>query len=156
MNTDEKFLLRAIRISEHNVEKGEGPFGAVLVKEGVVISGAGNRVISSNDPTAHAEINVIREAAEKLKTFDLSGCTIYCSCEPCPMCLSAIYWARITRIVYANTRVDAEKAGFDDLLIYQQLMKPEQDRLISTIQILQEEGKRALQMWIEKEDKTGY
>jgi guanine deaminase len=156
MNKDEKFLQQAIRISENNVENGEGPFGAVLTKDGVIMSSAGNRVISSNDPTAHAEINVIREAAEKLKTFDLSGCTIYCSCEPCPMCLSAIYWARIDRIVYANNRMDAREAGFDDVMIYQQLVKPEQSRLIPATQMLQEKGKRALQMWSEKENKIKY
>ncbi len=156
MNTDKKFLLQAIRISEHNVEEGEGPFGAVLTRDGVIISSAGNRVISSNDPTAHAEINVIREATGKLKTFDLSGCTIYCSCEPCPMCLSAIYWARIDRIVYANTRMDAKKAGFDDMLIYQELLKPEKERSIPSTQMLQEKGKRAFQMWDEKEDKIDY
>ncbi len=156
MNTDEKFLQQAIRISENNVENGEGPFGAVLTKDNVIISSAGNRVISSNDPTAHAEINVIREAAEKLNTFDLSGSTIYCSCEPCPMCLSAIYWARIDRIVYANTRMDAREAGFDDLLIHRQLMKPEKSRMIPATQMLHEEGKRAFQMWAEKEDKIDY
>jgi tRNA(Arg) A34 adenosine deaminase TadA len=156
MDTDKKFLQQAIRISENNVGKGEGPFGAVLTKDGVIISGAGNQVISSNDPTAHAEIRVIREASEKLKTFDLSGCTIYCSCEPCPMCLSAIYWARIDRIVYANTRLDAKDAGFDDLLIHNQLMKPAKSRLIPATQMLHEEGKRALQMWIEKENKIDY
>ena len=156
MNKDKEFLQQAIRISENNVEHGDGPFGAVLTKDDVIISSAGNRVISSNDPTAHAEINVIREAAEKLNTFDLNGCTIYCSCEPCPMCLSAIYWARLDRIVYANTRMDAREAGFDDLLIHQQLMKPEKSRMIPATQMLQEEGKRALQMWAEKEDKIDY
>ncbi len=156
MNTDEKFLQQAIRISENNVENGDGPFGAVLTKDDVIICSAGNRVISSNDPTAHAEINVIREAAEKFNTFDLNGCTIYCSCEPCPMCLSAIYWARIDRIVYANTRMDARETGFDDLLIHQQLMKPEKSRMIPATQMLQEEGKRAFQMWAEKEDKIDY
>ena len=156
MNTDRNFLLQAISISENNVEKGGGPFGAVITKNGKIISSAGNRVISSNDPTAHAEISVIREAAEKLKSFDLSGCTIYCSCEPCPMCLSAIYWARIDRIVYANTRMDAREAGFDDQLIHQQLMKPEKSRLIPATQMLLKEGKRALQMWTEKEDKIDY
>lgn len=156
INTDKKFLLQAIRISEHNVEQGEGPFGAVLVKDSVIISSAGNRVISSNDPTAHAEINVIREATGKLKTFDLSGCTIYCSCEPCPMCLSAIYWARIDRIVYANSRLDAREAGFDDELIYKQLLKPEKSRSIPAVQMLQKEGRRAFKVWMEKEDKIKY
>ncbi len=156
MNKDKEFLQQAIRISENNVEHGDGPFGAVLTKDDVIISSAGNRVISSNDPTAHAEINVIREAAEKLNTFDLNGCTIYCSCEPCPMCLSAIYWAHLDRIVYANTQMDAREAGFDDLLIHQQLMKPEKSRMIPATQMLQEEGKRALQMWAEKEDKIDY
>jgi len=156
MNKDKEFLQQAIRISENNVEHGDGPFGAVLTKDDVIISSAGNRVISSNDPTAHAEINVIREAAEKLNTFDLNGCTIYCSCEPCPMCLSAIYWAHLDRIVYANTQMDAREAGFDDLLIHQQLMKPEKSRMIPATQMLQEEGKRALQKWAEKEDKIDY
>lgn len=156
MNMDKRFLQQAIRISEKNVELGEGPFGAVLSKEGVIISSAGNRVVSSNDPTAHAEINVIREAAGKLGTFDLSGCTVYCSCEPCPMCLSAIYWARIDRIVYANNRQDAREAGFDDEMVYQQLVKPEKSRLIPATQMLPEEGKRAFKMWMEKEDKIRY
>ena len=156
MKNDEKFLREAIRLSEENVGKGGGPFGAVITKDDKIISGAGNKVLSTNDPTAHAEINVIREASEKLNTFDLSGCTIYCSCEPCPMCFSAIYWARMERIVYANKRVDAKEAGFDDLLIYEELIKPNSERLIQAYQMLHEEGGKAFRMWTDKEDKIIY
>ena len=156
MKNDEKFLREAIKLSEENVVKGGGPFGAVITKDDKIISKAGNKVLSSNDPTAHAEINVIREASEKLNTFDLSGCTIYCSCEPCPMCFSAIYWARLERIVYANQSQDAKEAGFDDLLIYEELIKPDSERQIRAHQMLHEEGKKAFQMWIEKEDKITY
>lgn len=156
MENDEKFLREAIRLSEENVKSGGGPFGAVITRDGKIISRAGNKVLSTNDPTAHAEVNAIREASEKLSTFDLSGCTIYCSCEPCPMCLSAIYWARIERIVYSNQRQDAKEAGFDDLLIYEELVKPNSERLIQAHQLLQEEGKKAFRMWIENEDKIIY
>jgi guanine deaminase len=156
MTDDEKYLRRAIEISENNVAMGEGPFGAVIIKHGEIISSAGNRVLSSNDPTAHAEINVIREASEKLSSFNLSGCTLYCSCEPCPMCLAAIYWARIDRIVFANNRMDAKEAGFDDMQIYQELEKPIFSRLIPAQQMLHGEGKRAFQMWSDKEDKIVY
>jgi len=156
MNDDEKYLRKAIEISKENVKIGGGPFGAVIVKDGVIISSAGNKVLSSNDPTAHAEINVIREASEGLRNFDLSGCTIFCSCEPCSMCLSAIYWARIDRIVFANNRMDAKEAGFNDDLIYQEIKKPVSDRLIPAKQMLHKEGKRAFQMWSDKEDKIVY
>jgi tRNA(Arg) A34 adenosine deaminase TadA len=110
-----KFMQLAIQLSEQNVDQGKGgPFGAVVVKDGKVIAKSANKVTSSNDPTAHAEVSAIRAACKKLKTFDLSGCVIYTSCEPCPMCLGAIYWARLDKIYYANTKVDAAAIGFDD------------------------------------------
>lgn len=153
---DEKYSLEAIRISKENVEKGGGPFGAVVVKNGEMIGRGGNRVTETNDPTSHAEINAIREASGKLNSFDLSGCTIYCSCEPCPMCLSAIYWAKIGKIVYSNTREDAMKAGFRDTYIYDELCKPVTNRKIGSQQLLHSEAKEILLLWMEKEDKEPY
>src|SRR5690349_2654824 len=126
-----KFMEIAIRLSEKNVLEGiGGPFGAVVVRAGKVIAKSANKVTSSNDPTAHAEVSAIRLACKKLKTFDLSGCTIYTSCEPCPMCLSAIYWARIDTIYYANTKIDAADIGFSDKFIYDEIHKSMADRVL--------------------------
>ncbi|MCX7697483.1 MAG: nucleoside deaminase [Bacteroidales bacterium] len=133
MHDDVVFLKRAIDLARMNVKMGKGgPFGAIIVKEGQVIAEGTNLVTSLNDPTAHAEIVAIRRATEKLKSFQLTGCTIYCSCEPCPMCLGAIYWARPDRIVFAATRKDAASAGFDDDFIYRELITSYQDRKIPT------------------------
>ena len=112
------WMRQAIALSSRNIDNGGGPFGAVIVKDGEIVARGVNRVTAENDPTAHAEVNAIREAARKLGTFDLSGCDIYTSCEPCPMCLSAIYWAHIDRIFYANTQYDAKAINFDDSFIY--------------------------------------
>ncbi len=130
MERHEEFIREAIRIASENVDKNGGPFGAVIVKDGEIIARSGNTVTQSNDPTAHAEVNAIREACRRLGTFHLEGCTIYSSCEPCPMCLAAIYWARIERVFFAATREDAAGAGFDDSLIYNEISKPVEERII--------------------------
>ena len=156
MGSKEQFMLKAIELSKKSVENGGGPFGAVIVKDGKIIAEASNSVTKDNDPTAHAEINAIRLAAKKIGTFDLSGCEIYTSCEPCPMCLGAIYWARLDKIYFANTRLDAEKIGFSDQFIYNELQKPIDQRNIPTIQILRDKALEAFKMWQEKEDKIEY
>ncbi len=151
-----KFMLDAIGLSIKNVEQGGGPFGAVVVKEGQIIARGANRVTSNNDPTAHAEVNAIREACQKLNTFDLSGCIIYTSCEPCPMCLGAIYWARIDKVYYANTKTDARNIGFDDSFIYDEIAVPINQRQIKFEQLLPDEGIKAFQKWQSKDDKIAY
>lgn len=154
--TDKDFMSSAIEASLESVKNKGGPFGAVIVKDGKIIAKASNRVVLNNDPTAHAEINAIRAACEALKTFNLSGCTIYTSCEPCPMCLGAIYWARINKIFYANTRIDAKAIGFDDSLIYDELGKPISKRSIPMIQIMQQEAVKAFDAWKHKTEKIEY
>ena len=150
------FMLKAIELSENSVKNGGGPFGAVIVKDGEVVAAASNCVTLYNDPTAHAEVSAIRAATKKLGTFDLSGCDIYTSCEPCPMCLGAIYWAHIDKIYYANDRKDAARIGFDDDFIYQELeLKPE-DRQKPCEIFMRSEAKRAFDMWAAKADKTEY
>lgn len=152
-----RFMHLAIRIAEKNVEENlGGPFGAVIVKEGRVIARSGNRVTASNDPTAHAEVSAIRLACKKLKTFDLTGCLVYTSCEPCPMCLSAIYWARIDAVYFANTKSDAAAIGFDDQFIYEELAKQVKERKLPVYQLLREEAQRAFKMWDISDRKTGY
>ena len=153
---EEKFMLQAIKASMKNVENGGGPFGAVIVKDGKIIAVGTNRVTCNNDPTAHAEVQAIRKAAKKLKTFNLSGCEIYTSCEPCPMCLGAIYWARIDRIYYGNTKEDAAKIGFDDSFIYQELGLDKKKRKVEMLQFLPEQAKDTFVRWLEKEDKIEY
>ena len=149
-------MRRAIALSEESVRNGGGPFGAVIARHGVIIAEASNSVTIDNDPTAHAEVNCIRRAAERLGTFDLSGCEIFTSCEPCPMCLGAIYWAHLDKIYYANDRKDAARIGFDDDFIYQEIaLKPEERKKPSEI-LLREEALRAFNMWSEKTDKTEY
>ncbi len=150
-------MLEAIRYSKQNVEDGSGgPFGAVIAKDGKIISGASNKVTSANDPTAHAEIEAIRSACKILNTFSLAGCEIYTSCEPCPMCLSAIHWARIEKIYYANTRKDAADINFDDDFIYNEVSKSVDERFIPMIQIMNQEAKKVFMEWKEKEDKIHY
>ncbi len=156
MNDKEKFMLRAIELSKESVERGGGPFGAVIVKDGQIIAEASNSVTKDHDPTAHAEVNAIRQAAKKIGNFDLSGCEIYTSCEPCPMCLGAIYWARLDKIYFANTREDAAKIGFSDEFIYEEIKKPVEERSIPTIQIMRYEAQEAFKKWMEKEDKIEY
>ncbi len=154
--TDKKMMREAIRLATESVEKGGGPFGAVIVKDGEIIAGRSNSVTLDNDPTAHAEVNAIREAARRLGTFDLSGCTVYTSCEPCPMCLGAIYWAHIDRIFYGNNRADAASIGFDDDFIYRELDKPLPERTIPIRPLLQQEALSTFRLWNEKTDKTEY
>lgn len=153
---DHLFLRRAIELSLENVKRGGGPFGAVITKDGKIISESCNQVTLINDPTAHAEIGAIREAARKLNNFDLSGCSIYVSCEPCPMCLGAIYWARIDKVFFANTRSDAEDIGFDDSLIYEEISRPMKERKIEFKQLLREEALEAFRAWEESENKVEY
>jgi tRNA(Arg) A34 adenosine deaminase TadA len=149
-------MRRAIDLSLKNVKRGGGPFGAVVTRNGEILAESCNLVTETNDPTAHAEINVIRVAAQKLKTFDLSGCVIYSSCEPCPMCLGAIYWARIDKVVFANTTSDAQSIGFNDALIYEEISRPPEERKIEFRQLLREEALVAFKAWEESENKIEY
>ena len=148
---DKELMMRAIRLSEESVKNGGGPFGAVIAKDGEVVAEASNCVTLHCDPTAHAEVSAIRKAADKMKTFDLSGCSIYTSCEPCP-----IYWAHLDKIFYANDRKDAAAIGFDDDFIYKELeLAPEKRKKPSEI-LLRDEASKAFRMWTEKTDKTEY
>lgn len=156
MENNEKFMRLAIEKSLESIDNGGGPFGAVIVKDGEVVAAASNSVTNDNDPTAHAEVNAIRMACRKLGTFDLSGCEIYASCEPCPMCLAAIYWARIDKLYYANTKADADNIGFSDNFIYEEFAKPESLRSIKVTAMLRDEAIAAFKKWESKEDKTEY
>lgn len=150
-------MEEAIRVSQKMMRAGKGgPFGAVIVRDGKIISTGHNQVTSTNDPTAHAEIVAIREACKKLKTFQLDDCDLYTSCEPCPMCLSAIYWARLKKIYFANTRQDAAEIGFDDDFIYQEIPLPLKDRKIVMKQILRKKALLAFGEWKNKTDKILY
>lgn len=140
----------AIRLSEHNIEQSlGGPFGAVVVKDGEVVAESANKVVPENDPTAHAEVSAIRLACKALNTYDLSRCIIYTSCEPCPMCLGAIYWARIDKIYYANTKADAAAIGFDDHFIYDEISCEMSDRKLPFVQLLRDEAQAAFKRWQE-------
>ena len=153
----EELMRRAIAVSENSVRNGGGPFGAVIAsKDGEIIAEASNSVTIDHDPTAHAEVNCIRKATAKLGTFDLAGYDIYTSCEPCPMCLGAIYWAHLDKIYYANDRKDAAAIGFDDDFIYQELELKNEDRHKKMELLLPEEAKKAFEMWAEATDKTEY
>lgn len=150
-------MKEAIQLSVDNVKSGNGgPFGAVVVKDGKIIARGANSVTSSNDPTAHAEVNAIREACKVLGTFQLDGCEIYTSCEPCPMCLGAIYWARPEKVYYANTKKDAAEINFDDDFIYKELDKPLSERKLKFIQIGRDEALQAFRDWTNKQDKIEY
>lgn len=149
-------MREAIRLSIKNIDEDGGPFGAVIVKNGKIIATGTNRVTVNNDPTAHAEIMAIRAAAKELNTFDLSECSIYTSCEPCPMCLAAIYWARIDKIFYGNTKLDAKNIGFDDSFIYGELALPAEKRSIKTTQLIHDEAIAAFKKWNQFEKKTKY
>ena len=155
-NQDKTFMREAIRLASESVKNDGGPFGAVIVKDGEIIAGSSNSVTIDQDPTAHAEVNTIRQACKKLGTFDLSGCTIYTSCEPCPMCLGAIYWARISRIFYGNTRKDARDIEFADDFIYEELDRPLEKRTVPIEPLLREEALASFRLWQEKEDKLEY
>lgn len=150
------FMARAIELSIESVDSGGGPFGAVVVKDGEIIAEGFNQVTATNDPTAHAEMVAIRKACVKLKSFGLENCELYTSCEPCPMCLGAIYWARMGRIYFANTAEDAAKIGFDDSFIYGELKQPHGQRRIGAIQMMREEALAGFRAWSAKPDKTLY
>ena len=156
MEEKNKFMLKAIELSIKSAETIGGPFGCVIVKENKIISEGSNKVTSTNDPTAHGEIVAIREACLKLSTFNLAGCELYSTCEPCPMCLSAIYWSRIDKIFYANTRDDAKNIDFDDSFIYSEINKKIEDRKIQMIQMHRDEALKAFKIWDEKVDKIKY
>ena len=156
MEEKNKFMLRAIELSIKSAETIGGPFGCVVVKENKIISEGSNKVTSTNDPTAHGEIVAIREACLKLNAFNLSGCELYSTCEPCPMCLSAIYWSHIDKIFYANTRDDAKNIDFDDSFIYSEINKKIEDRKIQMIQMHRDEALKAFKIWDEKVDKIKY
>lgn len=157
MQEHEKFMRMAIELSEYNVKQSAGgPFGAVIVKDGMVVARSANKVVLQNDPTAHAEISAIRLACQELGTHDLQGCVIYTSCEPCPMCLGAIYWAHIDAVYYGNTKADAAAIGFDDHFIYQELELPIHKRKLQIIQLLSTEALPAFNLWKISVSKTDY
>ncbi|MDB5157542.1 MAG: tRNA-specific adenosine deaminase [Mucilaginibacter sp.] len=147
----------AIDLAEYNVKEGQGgPFGAVIVKDGMVLARSANKVVTNNDPTAHAEVSAIRLACQELGTYNLAGCEIYTSCEPCPMCLGAIYWARIDKIYYANTKADAAAIGFDDHFIYQELDLPMDQRRLPIVQLMRDEALNSFKLWSDSENRTDY
>lgn len=153
----QKFMAEAIHLAEHGMRNNEGgPFGAIIVRENEIISRGNNQVLMSNDPTAHAEVVAIRQACKTLNTFILQGCTIYTSCEPCPMCLAAIYWSRIDKIYFGATKVDAKNIGFDDAFIYQELDIPYTQRSIPMEQLMHQEALIPFSEWQTKSDKTPY
>lgn len=154
--TKEELMQKAIELSEANVANGGGPFGAVIARDGKIVATGVNRVTANHDPTAHAEVSAIRAACEKLNTFDLSGCEIYTSCEPCPMCLGAIYWAHIDKIYFGNDKDDAKAIGFDDSFIYDELALPREGRKLPVEVLMEEEAMRAFNLWQEKTDKIAY
>lgn len=153
---DRRFMQRAIELSIENIDSGGGPFGAVIVRDGRVVASGTNRVVPNNDPTAHAEVVAIRNACRELQTFDLAGCTVYSSCEPCPMCLSALYWAGVERICYANTKSDAAAIDFDDSFIYDQLRLDYDRRSIRCEHFMRDEALEAFRRWEDKNDKVEY
>lgn len=154
---DEKFMRRAISLAQAGIDaKLGGPFGAVIVKDGEIVGEGCNRVTSTNDPTAHAEVVAIRNACENLKSFQLDDCVLYASCEPCPMCLGAIYWARPSKVFYAATREDAANAGFDDQFIYDEIEKNSEARQMKLVNLMRDEGLCVFQNWSDKLDKTEY
>ena len=150
------FMRQAIALAVENVKNGGGPFGAVIVKDGKVVATGVNRVTANNDPTAHAEVSAIRAACTKLGTFDLSGCTIYTSCEPCPMCLGAIYWARLDKVYYGANQYDAASVDFDDSFIYREIDLPKEKRSKDFENILHDEAQAPFDAWREKDDKIAY
>ncbi len=154
---DKEFMRRAIGLAQNGIDSNAGgPFGAIIVRNGEIIAEGSNCVTSTNDPTAHAEVVAIRNACEKLGTFQLDDCVIYTSCEPCPMCFGAIYWARPKQIFIAGTREDAARAGFDDQFIYDEIEKDSSERHIKTEHLLRDEAVKVFENWINKTDKTEY
>lgn len=155
--TSEELMRKTIRLANENIKNGGGPFGALIAdKDGNIVSTGVNRVTANNDPTAHAEVCAIRNASEKLKTFNLEGYTIYTSCEPCPMCLGAIYWAHLDKIYYGNTKSDAKKINFDDSFIYDELSLSPAERKLASQQLLHGEAIKTFESWAGKTDKTPY
>lgn len=154
--TSEELMRKAIELAEENVTNGGGPFGAVIARDGKIIATGVNRVTANHDPTAHAEVSAIRAACKELGTFDLSGCEIYTSCEPCPMCLGAIYWAHIDKMYYGNDKTDAKRIGFDDSFIYDEIALTPECRRLSSERMLKDEAVKAFDMWMKKDDKTEY
>jgi guanine deaminase len=150
------FMSKAIAMSIENVARGGGPFAALVVKDGEIVGAGVNQVTATNDPTAHAEVVAIRAACRALKAFQLDGCDIYTTCEPCPMCLGAIYWARPARVFFGNTREDARDIGFDDEFIYRQIALPFEERSIPLVPMLRDEALAAFRLWKDKPDKTTY
>jgi tRNA(Arg) A34 adenosine deaminase TadA len=153
---NDSFMSKAIAMSIENVARGGGPFAALVVKNGEIVGSGVNQVTATNDPTAHAEIVAIRAACRALRAFQLDGCDIYTTCEPCPMCLGAIYWARPKRVFFANTREDAKDIGFDDEFIYRQIALPFEERSIPLIPMLRDAALEAFRLWSDKPDKTSY
>ena len=156
MVTDTQFLIRANSLALLSIDSGGGPFGAVIVKDGLVIAEASNSVVKNNDPTAHAEILAIRLAAKVIGSHILSGCVLYASCEPCPMCLGAIYWARIDKVVYSATRLDAARSGFDDNFIYNEIALNTYERKIDFVHITESDGRAVFKHWEDTSDKIPY
>ena len=154
---DEQFMRRAISLAQQGIDRGAGgPFGAVIVKDGEIVGEGFNCVTSTNDPTAHAEVVAIRNACQNLNSFQLDGCILYTSCEPCPMCLGAIYWARPLRVFYAATREDAAQIGFDDQFIYEEIEKNFEHRQMKLVNLMRDEGLTVFENWANKADKTKY
>lgn len=151
-----EYMRKAIELSKQSIVNGGGPFGAVIVKDGRIIAESSNSVTIDNDPTAHAEINAIRKACKTLNSFELAGCDIYSSCEPCPMCLGAIYWSRLDNLYFANTKKDAADIGFDDSFIYEEINLSMDERRVKTSQFMRDEAIPVFQEWHRKEDKTEY
>jgi len=156
MERDKIFLLKAIEIAENGISEGGGPFGCVITRNGKIIAEANNRVVLNSDPTAHAEVLAIRAAAAFLKSHDLGDCIIYSSCEPCPMCLGAIYWAGIKKVIYACDRTEAEAAGFSDKILYDEIILDPSKRKIDFIRISSSGGKEVFKKWVETENKIPY
>jgi guanine deaminase len=151
-----EFMRRAITLALENIRNGGGPFGAVVVKDGNVVAEGANRVTVNHDPTAHAEVVAIRAACAALGSFELKGCELYASCEPCPMCLGAAYWARLSRVYFAGTAEDAAAAGFDDAVIYREMALPHEHRQVVMSGLLREDGKRVFRAWAAAPNKTTY
>jgi guanine deaminase len=151
-----EFMQRAIALALENIRNGGGPFGAVVVKDGILVAEGANRVTVHNDPTAHAEVVAIRAACAALGSFELQGCELYASCEPCPMCLGAIYWARLSRVFYAGTAQDAAAAGFDDEFIYREIAVPHEHRRVAMRGLLREDGQGVFRAWAAAPNKTVY
>lgn len=155
-DTDRKFMELAAKLAEENIDRGGGPFGAVIVKDGEIVATGVNSVTLTNDPTAHAEVNAIRAACAARETFSLAGCTVYSSCEPCPMCLSALYWAGVSKIYFGNTQEDADAIDFSDKFIYRELAMTRDKRSLPTVHIADSGAIRAFEKWAAKEDKVKY